>query len=188
LTNRIPLRAQLADAWRNTINAKYRGQLINSERGLQVYFCSELLRIFRSARVKRRLFIEPRVSAKGAQEYRHPDIVICNDVRIIGVVELKYGPRAAARYKKDLETFDFVTSRACGLTISNDRFLGRTIADRPYPLAPDAVLCWAGVYRGPAIHLRTRIKSALRAQFLQLDALTAKGQDPVTLVDGNEGI
>jgi len=53
----------LANAWRTTINDKYRGRLINSERGLQAHFCAALQDEFGATEVGHlRLFIEPRFS------------------------------------------------------------------------------------------------------------------------------
>ena len=186
MSQRNLLRSQLKQAWRNTITTKYQNQLINSERGLQVYFCSELLQAFEENGVKRRIFVEPRVSARDVQDFRYPDIVICNTNRIIGIVELKYTPRIFAHYLKDLLTFDFVESHLNALTISNDRFLGRTIDNRAFPLAPDAVLCWAGVYSGQWVDLSSKISHELHARFLQLDAITEKDQDPIIYIDGKK--
>ena len=101
------LRTQLAKAWQKTIKSQYQKQLINSERGLQkIYFCSALLDIFRNnplTKNKRRIFVEPRLSI--GNDIRYPDLVICNNNRIIGVVELKYLPRAKKpSYDKDRGT------------------------------------------------------------------------------------
>ena len=182
MTQRNLLRTQLTDAWKETIDI-YQKQLINSEHGLQVYFCSALLRAFEKNKVKRRIFVEPKVSATNISESRYPDVVICNTKRVIGVVELKYAPRAVAKYKKDLKTFKFVASLSDDLTISNDRFLGITTDNRKYPLAPDVILCWAGVYCGPAMDLRDEIHPPLGARLLQLDAITAQNEIPTIYID-----
>jgi hypothetical protein len=172
------LRAQLTRAWIHTIDINYRGQLINSEHGLQLYFCAALLHEFHKSDVQRRLFIEPRLSFADGSSWRHPDIVICNTKSIIGIVELKYAPRGRPAYAKDIETLRLATENADTLQISNDRFRGITKDNRPYPLAQDAILCWAGVYSGSQIALRTLIKDkSLDRRFLQLGALTAKNSD-----------
>jgi hypothetical protein len=92
------LRAHLAAAWRQTIEQPYREQLINSERGLQVFFCSALMEAFKEDGVRRRLFVEPRLSVGARETRRYPDIVICNQRSVIGVVELKYLPKGRPRY------------------------------------------------------------------------------------------
>lgn len=184
MTQRKPLRTQLIGAWKETIDI-YQKQLINSEHGLQVYFCSALLRAFEKddVELKRRIFVEPKVSATNIPKSRYPDVVICNTERVIGVVELKYAPRAVAKYEKDKDTFEFVAEHSNNLTISNDRFLGITTDNRKYPLASDAILCWAGVYCGPAINLHDKILPPLRARLLQLDAITAKNEIPIIYID-----
>ncbi len=182
MTTRNPLRGQLEKAWRSTINKNYREQLINSEHGLQIYFCAALLKEFKKTRL--RLFIAPRLSFPGHNSTikRYPDIVICNSKSIIGIVEIKYGPRvklADKGHKKDLDTLRMALEHADTLTISNDRFRGVTKDNRKYPLAKDAVLCWAGVYAGEEINLRKVIDNgAFRERFLQLSALTVDGEHP----------
>lgn len=81
MNRRSLLREQLIEAWWTTIEHQYRGQLINSERGLQVYFCAALLGAFERKGLKRRLFVEPRLAADA--ERRYPDVVICNTRSII---------------------------------------------------------------------------------------------------------
>jgi hypothetical protein len=116
---------------------------------------------------------------------RYPDVVIYDTQKIIGIVELKYAPRAKIReidldYQKDLETLQLAVTHAEKLAISNDRFCG--IAKRkigPYPLAKDAVLCWAGVYTGDPIDKPE--KDALSGRLLLLSALTTEGKDPVVM-------
>lgn len=178
MQRRVPFRRHLFEAWRQTIEVQYQGQLINSERGLQVYFCAALLRVFDAAKIKRRIFVEPRLSSGSAVEYYYPDIVICNTRYIIGLVELKYLPRGRPDYRKDVSTLEFAASNPAGLAITNDRFLGVTADNRPYPLAPDAVLCWGAVYTGKPLNVRARVSNALRVRFLQLDAVTAANKPP----------
>ena len=171
------LRSHLMKAWRKTIEREYNSQLINSEHGLQVYFCAELLRLFKKSRVNRRIFVEPRVSSR-AGKHRHPDIVICNTKYIIGVVELKYVPRSRPGWKKDIDTLKFIASNPAGLEIANERYLGIEPLSRPYPLAPDAVLCWGAVYTGKPFDLTDKVVASLGDRFLQLHAVTANGERP----------
>lgn len=140
---RRPLRSQLKEAWGIAINQRYQSELINSERGLQFYFCEALLRIFEDSGVKRRLFIEPRLEILNGTAYRYPDVVICNTRRIIGIVEIKYAPRVRPQkgVEKDLSTLSFAAREASRLTLSNDRYLGPNAGKKLYPLANDAVLC-----------------------------------------------
>lgn len=175
---RILLRSQLKRAWSRTIKGPYCQQLINSERGLQVYLCAALLREFKVAKVMRRIFVEPCLSSDNSNERHYPDIVICNTRRVIGVVELKYVPRGKPDHRKDITTLEFVASRPAGLKITNDRYRGITADNRHYPLAPDAVLCWGAVYSGETIDLRSAIHPTVQQKFLQLDAITKVGAAP----------
>ena len=137
------LRSQLEKAWKKTIKNQYREQLINSERGLQVYFCNALLRSFKRAKLNRRVFVEPCISTGQELGPLYPDVVICNSQEIIGVIELKYLPRTQPKYEKDLNTLKYVASKGRRLTITNNRFLGKTYGKKTYDVASDAVLCWA---------------------------------------------
>ncbi len=170
MATRYKLRSQLKQAWKNTIFDRYNQQLINSEHGLQAYFCAELLNQLKDS--KRRIFIEPLLSF--SDKRRHPDIVICNSQSIIAIIELKYLPRGRPSYKKDLETLEIAVKNKKELTISNDRFRGKRSDDKKYTLAPDAVLCWAAVYTGKTLEIKA---PKLGAHFLQLDALTMIGED-----------
>lgn len=173
MQTRSSLRAQLARAWKRTIDEQYNAQLINSERGLQTYFCAALLDEFKDQ--ARRLFIEPKLSFPSFSSGRHPDIVICNTKQIVGIVEIKYVPRGRPSYFKDLETLRQAVEESTELRLSNDRYRGIATNSKPYTLARDAVLCWAGVYAGEEIRIHCSVKSrSLRAHLLQLSALTAK--------------
>lgn len=176
MRTRSTLRSQLKRAWRSTIEQHYNEQLINSEHGLQAYFCVELLQEFDD--MSRRIFIEPLMSfSKGR---RHPDIVICDSKSIIGIVEFKYVPRGRPQYQKDLTTLQLAVENADSLKISNDRFRGVVADDRSYPLSPTAVLCWAGIYTGEVVNMKTSEEvSKLGKHFLQLDARTALGKDAI---------
>lgn len=179
MQRRTLLKKQLIEAWNLTIHDHYQSQLINSERGLQVYFCSTLMSIFQREKLKRRVFIEPRITSISDKKDRYPDIVICNSLRIIGVVELKYLPRGRAKFAKDINTLEFITKHHSDLTIRNDRYRGIKADSRLYPLAADAVLCWGGVYTGKRIDLKLHTNDAIKPYFLQLDAITSKEQPPV---------
>jgi hypothetical protein len=183
MQRRLLLRSQLATAWRLTIDESYDKQLINSERGLQFWFCTFLRQEFKAAKVNRRLFIEPCVSLVAANASRHPDVVICNSQRVIGIVELKYLPRARPKFKKDLQTLELFAASSGEVKITNDRYLGIIRGSRSYLLAPDAILCWAGVYKGMRLDLRSAISDPLRKRYLQLDALTAVDANATIICD-----
>jgi hypothetical protein len=174
------LRSQIKKAWEIAINQRYQAQLINSERGLQLYFCEALLRMFEEAKVNRRLFIEPCLQLSDETGCRYPDVVVCNTKQIIGIIEFKYAPRIRANTiaKKDIATLEFAAREASRLTLSNDRYLGPKARKKSYPLADDAVLCWAGVYKGDVIDLRGAINKQVLPHFLQLNALTIAGEAP----------
>ncbi|NLY01209.1 MAG: hypothetical protein GXY83_34390 [Rhodopirellula sp.] len=150
---------------------------------MQVYLCTALLREFKRAEVKRRIFVEPRLSSLKSGEHHYPDIVICNTRRIIGVVELKYLPRAIPAFRKDIATLEFAAANANRLVITNDRYRGITADNRHYPLAPDAVLCWGAVYTGKAMNLQSKVHATLQQRFLQLSAITATGEAPKVRID-----
>lgn len=180
MLNRSLLRKQLIKAWQNTVEKHYKKQNINSERGLQVHFCDELKKIFDvDQRMKRRrLFIEPNLRTN-TSESRFPDIVICDSKKVIGVIELKYAPRARPDFTKDIETLEFAALNVAELAIQNERFLGVHKDTKSYPLANDAVLCWAGIYKGMREDLTSRISKSVQEHFLQMDALTIDGADPI---------
>jgi len=177
MQKRSLLRRQLIAAWKQTIDTRYSNQLINSERGLQCYFCAALLQEFDG--LERRLFIEPRMTTH-TLERRFPDIVIRNSKQVIGVVEIKYQPRGHAIYEKDLETLQWVASHPDGFTISNDRYLGPR-DKKKYTLAGDAVLCWAGVYKGKQEDVKSQVSALLHPRFLDLHALTHPNEPAQTI-------
>lgn len=174
MSNRSLLRQHITSAWRETVESVYPKRLINSERGLQVHFCHKLFAQFGD--LKRQVFVEPCfVSPSGA--VRSPDIVVCHSKSIIGVIELKYMPRVSAEFSKDLQTLEWFHSGADSMTLSNDRYLGEEITSPTFELAPDALLCWAGIYRGPKIDIELH-GEALGRRFLSLHAVTAPGKHP----------
>ena len=179
MARRNLLRRQLLIAWRETIRKFYQGQQINSERGLQVFFCQALMSQFDEANVRRRIFVEPTLKAHNSSSSPKPDVLICNRYRIIGVVELKYLPRAKADYGKDLQTLEWCGSHADRIQIRNERYMGHQWGDRYYRLANDAVLCWAGVFNRPiALSLLDKVSDQIYSQFMELHAVTVPGANP----------
>jgi hypothetical protein len=185
VSERNLLKRNISNAWSRTLAETYPHQLINSERGLQVHFCHWLLQEFGA--LERRLFVEPCFrSAEGST--RIPDIVVCNSRRIIGVIELKYMPRAYADYEKDLRTLEWFLSAEPPVELANDRYRGldeRQI--KTYDLADDAVLCWAGIYAGPKVDIESNAQRLrLGSQFLGLHAVTAPGAAPTLFTSSSD--
>jgi len=167
------LRRQLIEAWKETIK-DYGSQLINSERGLQIYFCHALFRLFEEAEAKRRALIEPCIKADGERFY--PDVLICNARKVIGIVELKYLPRGRPKVGKDLASLKKLAFDVSSLTVRHDRYRGEHSRKHNYAIADDAILCWAGIYTGHRLSLEQGVDEAHRERFVQLDALTADGR------------
>jgi hypothetical protein len=190
MSERPLLRKQLAAAWQATLNGDrcpYLNQLINSERGLQVHFCNALMEQFKGDDddPNRRLFIEPTV-VFGTGDKRFPDVVVCNARSIIGVIELKYRPKTILTkesYEKDIRTLELFANHS--IEFANERFLGpqkKRSWPKKYPLARNAVLCWAGVYKGKpegeAANIETE-NEELKRQILFLHAVTSPKLPPI---------
>jgi hypothetical protein len=188
---RYPLRSLLKQAWIETIENRYSESLINSERGLQVYFCEALLRLFEGADRERLLFIEPYLKFEDQKTGRRPDLVICSGKLITGIVELKYCPRVNLRAEsskglaKDIETLSFAVTDAGSLVLKNDRYRGKVDREQAFTLAKDAVLCWAGVYCGARVDIGSIVPKNraehFKDHYLQLDAITALNSKPSIL-------
>jgi hypothetical protein len=185
---RSPLRNHLISAWKKTIDGPYTDLLINSERGMQLYFCMQLIEEFKNdIKGKKKFLIEPRVTLSSANA-RYPDVVICNRDQVIGVVELKYAPRnrpLPGTINKDLGTLVYFGGKNLqeDVTITNDRFCGKASVKK-YTIASDAVLCWAGVYKGGLLPLSHEMVESMHERFLRLDALTGKDKDAEAYCDG----
>jgi hypothetical protein len=188
MTQRKPLQKQLQDAWTRTIEHAYNERLINSERGLQVYFCKFLLDIWKEELPEshRRLFIEPSIKIKN-QEIRYPDLLICNTNEIIGAVELKYTPRAQPDTNKDSDTLQSINFAAeiSSVSVNNERYRGKA-ESKIYPIAKDVVLCWAAVHTGEPNKVKLNEWTKENSRFLDLRAITEFGSDPRIFVNCNE--
>jgi hypothetical protein len=188
MQSRSFLRSHLARAWNKTLKCEYSQQLINSERGLQIYFCRHLLDEFSKAHVSqsRRLFIEPRLTRSSKPTVaKYPDIVICNTRSVIGIVEIKYLPRVRPKFDKDLETLDWVLAHSKELELSNDRYRGKGAQAKKYPLSNDAVLCWGGVYAAPKKESITLTKvpaAPINQRVFVLHAITHDEAEPDVIV------
>ncbi len=170
------IRRQLVAAWQTTIDERYQRRLVNSERGLQVHFCSALLAQFKQHEVDRLVFVEPRVSLGADGDVRYPDLVVCNRRSVIAVIELKFVPRGRPDSRKDLETLGHFASGS-EIEVASERYLGDSREDPKRTVAKDAVLVWGGIYTGDRLAFNDAPGSH-DGRFLQLDALTADGRAP----------
>ena len=170
---RRPLRQQIWESWQACIEKDYLRQRINSERSLQSSFWAQLN--YRLPE-NRRLFIEPsmRFTFNGAQIRRHPDIVVCNSRYVIGVIELKYLPRAKPKYRSDILKLSTISLARSDILIANDRFRGLEQDRRKYSIANKAIFVWAGVHRATqdTPHLYAHDESSLKGCYMQLHAAT----------------
>lgn len=181
MAKRYLLRRQLFRSWQETIENQYQYQQINSERGLQVSFCSALMSKFDEKGLNRRLFIEPRLRTRNGTRGPMPDVVICSTRKIIGIVELKYAPKGKPKVSKDLNTFKWAHSKQKGILLANNRFLGVPYDETQYTLASDVVLCWAGIHNGirdVPYPLNQQVPARLKSNFMELHAITSKDQEP----------
>ena len=145
MAERVLLKKQIIRSWTASIKNEYDNQLINSERGLQFYFCRHLLEEFKFDGLNRTLFIEPRISIGNSRESRYPDIVICNSKQIVSVIEIKYQPRSTPDFAKDLATLNWIRDGGSNFSLTNERFLGKkNVGQKGYKLESDAIFCWAG--------------------------------------------
>ena len=146
------LKSQILSAWNTCIKRDYNSQRINSERSLQASFWSHLNRLLPK---NRRLFIEPAIRFHGATgpQTLIPDIVVCNSQKIIAVIELKYTPRAAAKYQKDMRSLAAIAENRDQVEIANDRYRGSLADARTYSLAKHVMFVWGGVH---ALSMRVR--------------------------------
>ncbi|MGQ2922604.1 MAG: hypothetical protein ACT6SF_13290 [Hydrogenophaga sp.] len=123
-----------------------------------------------------RLYIEPNFrTAEGATLI--PDVVVCNSRQIIGVFELKYQPRSEASYEKDHGTLSWFSRNNGNVTLINERYLGEPLGQKKYQMAPDAVLCWAGIYKGDQPFQIGPEQDNER--FMRLHGLCGEGRNPL---------
>lgn len=173
MSNRMPLRRSITEAWQSVIEKDYNPGRINSERSLQAALWSRLSR--RLPAKSRRMFIEPRLSLLAAPgEARCPDIAICNTRQVIGIIELKYQPRVLPTWQKDVATFRWIEAHRERLSVSNLRYLGDRGDVREYGFAPNILYVWAGVHVACELDLAAS-EEAADLQLLALHAETVAG-------------
>lgn len=150
MVKRRRLAGMIRNAWRACISEHYVYAEVNSEAALQTLFCTYLFREFEVHKKDKvwRLFVEPRLESEDGNSVVLPDVLICNARRIVGAIELKYAPRVAAAWEKDMNTLAGLAKRsgATGLKIGNKRYLGPTgKLIKEYEIAEDALFVWASV-------------------------------------------
>jgi hypothetical protein len=174
---RKPLREHLITAWNDVVSVDYKRQRINSERSLQAAYWA---RLNERLSPQFRMFIEPGFRLGKSGSIYYPDLVICNSRSIIAVIELKYRPRAAPLFQKDVETLNTLATHGGSLSLSNERFLGEVVDNRKYEFATNTLFVWGGFHRAPkngsSEELFSKVKEykALAGRFLHLHAETRK--------------
>ncbi|AOZ11154.1 hypothetical protein [Cupriavidus malaysiensis] len=122
LIKRAKLGRHLLEAWVRAVEKDYCSGHINSERSLQALLVANLHEVFREARVKRRIFVEPTILLRDRKLIR-PNIVICNTREASGFLELKYTPRGKASTAKDMQSISSI-ARDEQVSIDLQRYQG----------------------------------------------------------------
>ena len=182
MTNRGLLRRHLKNAWVSTMQEVYTQQLISSERALQVHFAARLMDMFKADRVRRSVFVEPRIALDGGQRI-HPDLLVCNSREVIGAIELKYQPNVPPRFLKDFATLDALAEGCTSVRLENRRYRGPGRGELSYQLSANLLFVWAGVYRSPRQDIWQTEPSAINpSQLMVLHAVTRADDEPQLFV------
>jgi len=181
------LQRQVIEAWRQTIADDY-GR-INSERSLQAAFWGRLNSAMSNNRL---ILIEPRITLKSIPNtYVIPDIVICNSRTVIGVIELKYQPRVAPRFNKDIDTLSGLVEPNVPVEIQNVRYKGDSPPKQQYVFSPNVLIAWGGVYSGEhaldvvSHGISGSLNDSVKIRFLELHAATNHGGTPEVVIRMN---
>ena len=178
MTNRGLLRRHLRNAWVSTMQEVYTQQLISSERALQVHFAARLMEAFKADRVRRSVFVEPRIALDGGQRI-HPDLLVCNSREVIGAIELKYQPNVPPRFSKDFATLGALAKGCTSIRLENRRYRGPGRGELGYQLSANPLFVWAGVYRSPPQEIPpAKVTSIDASQLLILHAVTRTDDEP----------
>ncbi len=180
MTGRKFIESKIFHAWRTAIEVDYASQRINSERSLQAAFWAHLNM---SLPKTRRLFIEPTLIVRTPAGNRRitPDIVICNTREVISIIELKYLPRAAPRYDKDLDSLATIARERRKISISNSRYRGPKGEPTEYSLSKSVLFVWAGVHADQGWEEKELFigsRKVLKGSYLQLHAVTQHQENP----------
>ncbi|MEQ8847402.1 hypothetical protein [Botrimarina sp.] len=172
------LKRRLLDAWTATIDEDYANRRINSERSLQAAFCARLASPSQAA--SQFLVVEPRVRLVDGRRV-YPDVLICSARRVVAVIELKYLPRAAPNYARDVDKLQTISSSRASLQLDNPRYLGPMPQPAPFSFSKSSLFVWAGVYRSSDSTPRPEaleIPASLSECFFSLHALTHPEREP----------
>ena len=184
MVKRRRLAWMVRSAWEKCVNEQYVRQTVNSEAALQTWFCTYLHEQINSMRLPWRLFVEPRVVLDGEPGPVFPDVLVCNEQRAIGAIELKYLPRGEAKFVKDMQSLSRLAAKSGkgGVSVSNERYRGPNRREKRYELAADALLVWAAISAKEIESSRIR-ESFDSAHLLLLQSLTHDHAAPTLLVD-----
>jgi hypothetical protein len=178
MTNRGLLRRHLRNAWVSTMQEVYKQQLISSERALQVHFAARLMEAFKADRVRRYVFVEPRIMLDEGHRI-HPDLLVCNSREVIGAIELKYQPNVPPRFLKDFATLDALAEGCTSIRLENRRYRGPGRGELGFQLSANPLFVWAGVYRSPRQDIRPTDPTAIDpSQLMVLHAVTRVDDEP----------
>lgn len=181
MKSRPTLRSQTTRAWLETIQFEYAKQRINSEAGLQAAYWSHLNKIlFDEMPDTRRLFVEPsmriQVEDKDGNkrpERRYPDLVVCDEREVIGIIELKYQPKVEPNFNKDLTTFAWVAEHRSEIIISNTRYRGDPVDPTEYRISKNLLYIWAGIHsKETGYSAKPYIHPELKRHFHELHKVT----------------
>lgn len=173
MKQRGKLQSIIIKAWKDCIENEYCEQRINSESSLLVFFCHHLMKNLRQS--NRRIFVEPEIRIDSKTKII-PDIAICNSREVIGIIELKYLPRAQPKYTKDINSMIKLRQNWSDLFIKNERFLGKPADDKVYKFSENILFVWAGIHK--KTNSRVFIEPILQNCFLELHAETLSGNNP----------
>jgi len=134
------------------------------------------------------MFIEPNITFKTNKGITRiiPDLVICNTKEVIGVIELKYGPRANPKFAKDIQSLSSIAKHRGNIILTNERYLGDAADGKRYKLSKNILFIWAGVHASPHNKISTERKTKLYSEgrpeldgcFIELHAETRKNFRP----------
>jgi hypothetical protein len=147
----------------------YEEGVVNSEGGLQAIVWHELRAQFsKHAREGFLLLVQPKLVLRDGTR-RHPDIVVCNRDRVIGIIELKFAPKGNPRATRDHEKFRRLA--ACkNLSVHRERWAGPQQL-KSFPVAKDVLFVWGAIGKWPSEGKSP--SEALGARYVELVYSTA---------------
>jgi hypothetical protein len=184
MKKRIPLQNKLIAAWEKC-KKDYDARRINSERTLQAALWAHLNQLIRKDPIRKhqRLFLEPIFRVEAGVVY--PDLVICNSRTIIGVIEIKYIPRARPKFSKDLKTLAALASQRKDLKMENVRFRGVSADHMTFQFSEHVLFAWAGIHRSEFAALdefEKRRPNEIGEYYFEMHGLTNDGEPLSTAI------